>query len=114
MKCCCCWLASLGLLFLTSCGAPAGTDSAATQQNAEPASADESVTPAADSGIMADGTNTDATTPTVDEAAPPERVTVGQKAPTFQLIDHNGQEQTLEALLADGPIALVFYRSASW
>ena len=114
MKQSCYWLASLGLLFLISCGAPVGTDSAGTQQSADPASADESASPSTDSATVTDATNTDTTTPTVDEAAPPERVTVGQKAPTFQLNDHNGQEQTLEALLAEGPIALVFYRSASW
>ena len=41
-------------------------------------------------------------------------IAVGQKAPTFTLTDHNGKEQSLEALLKNGKVALVFYRSASW
>ncbi len=41
-------------------------------------------------------------------------VKVGEKAPEFKLQDQNGREQSLTALLKDGPAALVFYRSASW
>ncbi len=41
-------------------------------------------------------------------------IAVGQKAPTFTLTDHNGKEQSLEALLKNGKVALVFYRSAGW
>jgi hypothetical protein len=39
---------------------------------------------------------------------------VGAKAPAFALEDQAGKERTLEKLLKDGPVALVFYRSASW
>ena len=49
--------------------------------------------------------------------APAEKtgLAVGEKAPAFTLKDQAGQEQTLDQLLkGDGPIALVFYRSASW
>jgi len=41
-------------------------------------------------------------------------VRVGEKAPAFQLKDQNGQTVSLEKLLEQGPVALVFYRSADW
>ena len=41
-------------------------------------------------------------------------VKVGEKAPAFKLKDQSGQERELSTLLKDGPVALVFYRSASW
>ena len=41
-------------------------------------------------------------------------VKVGEKAPTFKLKDQSGQERELSTLLKDGPVALVFHRSASW
>ena len=39
---------------------------------------------------------------------------IGQRAPAFTLKDHNGQEVSLDALLKNGPVALVFIRSADW
>ncbi|MBX9579014.1 MAG: redoxin domain-containing protein [Gemmataceae bacterium] len=47
---------------------------------------------------------------------PPEKtgIKVGEKAPAFKLKDQSGEEQELAALLKSGPVALVFYRSASW
>jgi hypothetical protein len=54
----------------------------------------------------------------VATAAPaPEEKTglkVGEKAPEFTLKDQAGNERSLRDLLKDGPVALVFYRSASW
>jgi hypothetical protein len=50
-------------------------------------------------------------------ADPPEEKTglkVGEKAPDFKLKDQTGTERSLEALRKDGPVALVFFRSASW
>ena len=51
-------------------------------------------------------------------AAPaPEEKTgpkVGEKAPEFTLKDQAGAERALKDLRKDGPVALVFYRSASW
>jgi len=41
-------------------------------------------------------------------------IKVGEKAPEFKLKDQAGEERTLSVLLKDGPVALVFYRSASW
>lgn len=34
----------------------------------------------------------------------------GEVAPAFALGDQNGQQVTLESLLADGPAVIVFYR----
>ena len=55
---------------------------------------------------------------TAANAAPaPEEKTglkVGEKAPEFTLKDQAGTERTLRDLLKDRPVALVFYRSASW
>lgn len=47
---------------------------------------------------------------------PPEKtgIKVGETAPAFKLKDQAGTERELAALLKDGPVALVFYRSASW
>lgn len=51
-------------------------------------------------------------------AAPPREektgLKVGEKAPEFKLKDQAGKEHTLKDMLKDGPVALVFYRSASW
>ena len=41
-------------------------------------------------------------------------IKVGEKAPEFKLKDQAGEERALSAMLKDGPVALVFYRSASW
>ena len=50
------------------------------------------------------------------DLAPAEKtgIKVGEKAPEFKLKDQAGEDRTLSALLKDGPVALVFYRSASW
>ena len=50
------------------------------------------------------------------DPAPKEKtgINVGEKAPEFKLKDQAGEERALSALLKDGPVALVFYRSASW
>jgi cytochrome oxidase Cu insertion factor (SCO1/SenC/PrrC family) len=39
---------------------------------------------------------------------------VGTAAPKFTLEDQTGTPRSLDALLEKGPVALVFYRSASW
>ena len=50
------------------------------------------------------------------DPAPDEKtgIKVGEKAPEFKLKDQAGEERALSALLKNGPVALVFYRSASW
>ncbi len=47
-------------------------------------------------------------------AAEPPGVKVGEKAPAFRLADQSGKERTLDDLLKNGNVALVFYRSANW
>ena len=39
---------------------------------------------------------------------------VGVKAPAFKLKDQNDKDVALSDLLKKGPVALVFFRSASW
>jgi len=48
--------------------------------------------------------------------APKEKtgLNVGEKAPEFKLKDQTGEERSLTALLEEGNVALVFFRSASW
>jgi len=41
-------------------------------------------------------------------------IKVGEKAPEFKLKDQAGAEQSLAAMIKDGPVAIVFFRSASW
>jgi cytochrome oxidase Cu insertion factor (SCO1/SenC/PrrC family) len=50
------------------------------------------------------------------DPAPDEKtgLKVGEKAPEFTLKDQAGKERALKDMLKDGPVALVFYRSASW
>ena len=51
-------------------------------------------------------------------AAPaPEEKTgpkVGATAPDFTLKDQHGKDRALKELVKDGPVALVFHRSAAW
>ena len=48
------------------------------------------------------------------EASDGPGIKVGEKAPAFKLKDQNGNEQSLEDLVKQGSVALVFYRSADW
>jgi cytochrome oxidase Cu insertion factor (SCO1/SenC/PrrC family) len=48
------------------------------------------------------------------EAKDAPGIQVGEKAPPFTLKDQGGKERSLDDLLKGGPVALVFYRSASW
>ncbi len=41
-------------------------------------------------------------------------VKVGEKAPGFTLKDQQGKDRSLEELLKQGNVALVFHRSADW
>ncbi len=38
----------------------------------------------------------------------------GQSAPNFELTDQHGDSHSLTSLLADGPLAILFFRSADW
>jgi cytochrome oxidase Cu insertion factor (SCO1/SenC/PrrC family) len=50
------------------------------------------------------------------KAAPEDQtgLKVGEKAPMFVLKDQGGKDRTLDELLKNGKVALVFYRSADW
>ena len=50
------------------------------------------------------------------EPATPEKsgLAVGKKAPDWTLKDQHGSDQSLSLLIKQGPVALVFYRSADW
>jgi hypothetical protein len=48
------------------------------------------------------------------EKAPPGAATVGTKAPAFTLKDQAGKDRSLEELVKQGPVAVVFHRSAGW
>ncbi len=50
------------------------------------------------------------------KAAPdkPSGLKVGSPAPRFSLKDQAGRIRTLDDLLKEGKVALVFYRSAEW
>ncbi len=41
-------------------------------------------------------------------------IAVGQKVPSFHLEDQNGEVRSLDEFVAQGNVALVFYRSADW
>jgi len=43
-----------------------------------------------------------------------EKPAINSKAPSFTLQDQSGQPRTLDELLKDRNVALVFYRSADW
>lgn len=86
-----------------------------------PSTPDDSTNVEAPNGISAqDGS------PTEDTASPSaessnesdekltQRISVGDKAPGFRLPDQTGKQRTLDELLANGKVALVFYRSADW
>jgi hypothetical protein len=49
--------------------------------------------------------------PTATESPGPS---IGAAAPKFALKDQKGEERSLDALLKNGKVALVFFRSASW
>ena len=58
---------------------------------------------------------------TPDEAAGSESamegktgLAVGRKAPSFRIKDQTGTDRSLDDLLTEGKVALVFYRSADW
>jgi len=50
-----------------------------------------------------------------EDATPAEiGLAIGQQAPAFTLTDQNGKQVSLDSLLKNGPVAIVFYRSADW
>jgi len=51
----------------------------------------------------------------VDGALPPAReIAIGERAPSFALRDQNEREVSLETMIKNGPVAVVFIRSIDW
>lgn len=42
------------------------------------------------------------------------QIKVGETAPQFTLKDQDGKDASLKKLIANKPVAMVFYRSANW
>lgn len=51
---------------------------------------------------------------TAAEDTPAPGPKLGTKAAEFKLPDQNGKERKLSELLKQGPVAVVFHRSADW
>ncbi|MGD9714562.1 MAG: hypothetical protein AB7V46_21260 [Thermomicrobiales bacterium] len=62
-------------------------------------------------GLLALAGSVEAAEPATEEQT---GLSVGEQAPGFKLMDQSGEERELSVLLKQGPVALVFYRSASW
>ena len=41
-------------------------------------------------------------------------IVIGEKAPAIKLMDQAGKERSLDELLHEGTVAVVFHRSANW
>ena len=52
--------------------------------------------------------------PAIVLAQNPAGPAIGSQVKNFSLVDQFGKEQKLSVLLADGPVALVVFRSAGW
>jgi len=102
-------------LFVFSSYAPeTTTPPIAEQRSGENAETTDTDAPAISDEVPADS-STGSATSKADEIGPRQtRVEVGEKAPTFRLVDQNGQQHVLEDLLKKGKVALVFFRSADW
>lgn len=98
-------LAAISLLVPACTAAPENSapgPGASPSASAGPATADGASLPFEES--VAGGTR---------ETADPG-LAVGERAPSFTLPDQSGRPVSLESLLANGPVALVFSRSADW
>lgn len=97
-------LAALALMTLgpLACGSSSAPSPAPTAPNeAQSASADAAAaTPAADrsASLPSEGPG----------------LAVGTQAPSFSLKDQSGQARSLDTWLGQGPVAVVFFRSADW
>ena len=88
-----------------SCSDAPPAQQAATEKSVDPTKASE--TPVADANEVVQP-------PAVPAAEETSHIDVGDAAPNFRLKDQTGAERSLDDLLADGNVALVFYRSADW
>lgn len=49
-----------------------------------------------------------------EEADKTPGVKIGEKAPDFELLNHLGKKTKLAEIVKQGPVAIVFHRSADW
>lgn len=96
-----CLIAALCLLSAGGCSSDAQPPQSGGKGAAETNPAAKSV-----------NSTTPATTKISSDDAP--GIAIGEKAPELELPDQEGQPQTLQGLLKNGNVALVFYRSADW
>lgn len=110
----------LGILLLASCSSSEKPQKQAASRKAaaqRPTAGEKAEVPG--KAPDKDGSETKTSTVAADPAsedppAEPSKVTVGQKAPSFTLKDQEGKDRSLDELLKEGQVALVFYRSADW
>jgi len=100
------WVAWIGLLPLSGCG---DAQDKATENN----QADPPQTGVA-APVVAGADDTPEDAPPNDDADGTPGLPVGKEAPSFRLADQQGEFQTLDAMLEQSNVALVFYRSADW
>ncbi|NOZ41340.1 MAG: hypothetical protein GXP24_14105 [Planctomycetes bacterium] len=98
------------LAFTLSC-----SESPPVQQAAVPQSPPQS--PSKDSAVETPAVESQAESQSAKAPLAGERtnrLAVRDQAPNFRLQDQEGQDRTLESLLAEGKVAIVFHRSADW
>ena len=102
------------LLLFCSCSKsePPGNDSSTSGGEAEPSAESSAGETQKDRSAQEESSKTADTQ--APEASNRPGIKVGEKAPAFKLKDQHGNEQSLEYLVKQGSVALVFYRSADW
>lgn len=85
-----------------------GSDTPPPSETPSPADATDT---AAEPASQGEGEATTDGGPVMDENT---GIALGQKALAFELKDQSGQLRSLDEFLAQGNVALVFYRSADW
>ncbi|MEM9457886.1 MAG: hypothetical protein AAGF11_27145 [Myxococcota bacterium] len=101
-------------LSLAACGG--STSPAAGPPSNERPSPAAAAEPAAGAHAAAERAG-DPATPATEPAALPHQgpgLEIGQQALLFSLKDQTGQVRSLDQWLGQGPVALVFFRSADW
>ena len=119
MKSTCSWLAGMAILIMGGCAAdettlppqaespPQGSDVVASVAQLE---TDVSTSAPEQQASEQPAEEPQASAPQDDTPG----LSVGTKAPAFELQDQDGKSRTLASLLESGSTALVFYRSADW
>jgi hypothetical protein len=109
-------LSLLGLLLVAGCGTARET---AVRNNEPDATNNQTAAQTSENALpkeseLQTGEAEEVLAPEVPAPEANSRVAVGDPAPGFRLRDQDGQEHSLEDLLENGKVALVFYRSADW